>query len=205
MLDRASRVEPRQHGRGVVGHKVSADFRAAGADLAGAVEHVLVRERHAVQRTERAPSLDGRDRPRGLACALASAVTLMKQLSTGCRRSTRSRQASTKASALSLPCAMAAAASRNVSAVRIRHAPAPRAILFEQAVIGFDGVVERRPQQDARGGVNPFKRAGDRSDFLLAYCNTATCNKLGKRRLADVVVTRRAHSTISAAKDCTQI
>ena len=58
-LDGPGRIQPRQHGRRMIGHEVATDFRAAGANLAGAVEHVLVRQRHAVQRPERAPGFDG--------------------------------------------------------------------------------------------------------------------------------------------------
>jgi hypothetical protein len=42
----------------MVGNETGTDFRSAAADLAGTVEHVLVRQRHAVQRTEFALRLD---------------------------------------------------------------------------------------------------------------------------------------------------
>src|ERR1043166_8467060 len=55
-VDGAGRIEPRERGRGGARAPVAADFRAAGRDAAGAVEHVLVRERHAVQRAADAPA-----------------------------------------------------------------------------------------------------------------------------------------------------
>src|SRR5262249_20772979 len=57
--DRPRGVEALEQGRGVVRYKISADFRAAGANLASAIEHVLVRERHAMQRAERPPGFRG--------------------------------------------------------------------------------------------------------------------------------------------------
>ena len=57
-FDAAGGIELAENGRGVVGDKFSADFRAAAADFAGAIEHVLMRERYAVQRTKRTPCLD---------------------------------------------------------------------------------------------------------------------------------------------------
>ena len=65
-LDRPRRVEPRQHRRGVVGDESGADFRSATANLAGAVEHVLVRKWNAMQRTEPLPRLDSPIRRAGL-------------------------------------------------------------------------------------------------------------------------------------------
>ena len=58
-FDAAGGVELREHRRGVIGDKIGADFRAAAADRAGAIEHVLVRERHAMKRTERTTRFDG--------------------------------------------------------------------------------------------------------------------------------------------------
>ena len=43
----------------MVGDEVGADFRAAGANLAGAIEHILVRQRHAMERRERMSGFDG--------------------------------------------------------------------------------------------------------------------------------------------------
>jgi len=70
-LDGAGCVQPRQHGGRMIGHEVAADFRAAGANFTGTVEHVLVRHRHAMQRPERAPGFDGGI---GLAGMLARAL-----------------------------------------------------------------------------------------------------------------------------------
>ena len=65
-LDAARRIEAREHGRRMIGDEIGADFRAAGADLAGTVEHVLVRKRYAMQRPDRLPGLDGPIRRPGL-------------------------------------------------------------------------------------------------------------------------------------------
>ena len=58
MFSRPSSIPPAassfaKNGRGVVRDKVQTDFRAAATDFAGAIEHVLMRERYAVQRTKR--------------------------------------------------------------------------------------------------------------------------------------------------------
>ena len=81
-FEAARRIEAREHGRRMIGDEIGADFRAAGADLAGAVEHVLVRKRYAMQRPDRTPGFDGPSAARACSRA-ASAVTRMKQLSTG--------------------------------------------------------------------------------------------------------------------------
>ena len=57
-LDRARRVEPLQHGGGGRRDLILQDLASAGGDLAGAIEHVLVGERHAVQRTAALPALE---------------------------------------------------------------------------------------------------------------------------------------------------
>ena len=57
-LDAAGGIQLAKNGRGVIRDKFSADFRAAAADFAGAIEHVLMRERYAVQRTKGMPCLD---------------------------------------------------------------------------------------------------------------------------------------------------
>src|SRR5215831_5086390 len=48
--DRAGILQALERGRGGGGDEIAPDQRAAGDDLAGVVIHVLVRERHAVQR-----------------------------------------------------------------------------------------------------------------------------------------------------------
>ena len=52
-VDGARVIEPLHCGCRVVGPEIAADFRSAGRALPGHVEHVLVRERHAVQWAER--------------------------------------------------------------------------------------------------------------------------------------------------------
>ena len=119
-----------------------------------------------MQRTEPVPRLDGRSASR--ACLRArSAVTLMKQLSTGCSRSTRSRQASTKrlGAAIALRDRSRRLAQRERR--RIRHAPAPRrhparaggnsARRSRRRTAGAEGCARRR---------NPLTRASDRSRAL---------------------------------------
>ena len=52
-IDSSGPIQPLDDGGRHVGHEVAAEPAAGGADPALAVEHVLVRERHAGQRPER--------------------------------------------------------------------------------------------------------------------------------------------------------
>ena len=58
-FDAARRIEAREHGRRMIGDEIGADFRAAGADLAGTVEHVFMRKRYAMQWTDCMSGFDG--------------------------------------------------------------------------------------------------------------------------------------------------
>src|SRR5580658_7872649 len=57
-FDAAGGIELAENGRGVIGNKVGADFRAAAADFASAIKHVLMRQRHTMQRTKRTACLN---------------------------------------------------------------------------------------------------------------------------------------------------
>ena len=130
-------------------------------------------------------------------CRAASAVTRMKQLSAGCRRSTRSRQASTSASARNRPCAIAAAASRSVSAVgsftrRPSRHPA-RAAGKTASLVSSNG---RRPQQQPAAVVECARASAQRPGRFPPRLTLTPllARTLRKRRLADPVVSRLAHA-----------
>ena len=72
-IDRASPIEAREGAAVVVRDEVPADARAAGGDVARPVEHVLVRQRHAVQRAGR---LAPRERRIGRCSALQRRLRL---------------------------------------------------------------------------------------------------------------------------------
>ena len=54
-IERARGIEPRHDAGRNAGAEVGADLRASGGQLAGAVEQVLVGERHAMQRRQAGP------------------------------------------------------------------------------------------------------------------------------------------------------
>src|SRR5262249_18098665 len=62
----AGLVEGREPRRGEAGAPSAADFRAAGRDAPGAIEHILMRERYAVQRAAHASARKLRIKRRGL-------------------------------------------------------------------------------------------------------------------------------------------
>ena len=190
------------------GTKSRADFRAASANLAGAVEHVLVRKRNAMQRTERVPRLDG---PSACAGLLARRVRGHADEAIELRLQPFDAVETGFDQGLGAELALRDGGRRRAQRERrgIVHAPAPRRRPLEQAVIGFDGVVEDGGRRrDARGGVNPLTRAGDRSracasSWLTRRRYSAMSSASAARRV--VCHPPSAHSTISAAKDCTQI
>ena len=49
-IERAGSIEPVDHGRRGIGAEIGADLGAAGGQIAGAIEQVFMRQRHAVQR-----------------------------------------------------------------------------------------------------------------------------------------------------------
>jgi hypothetical protein len=90
--ERAGRLHPSHHRGRLRGDELAANARSVSDAVAGAREHVLVCERHAVQEPERA------------AARAPSASISMKQLVRACAEVAAANTASVTATLLSLPC-----------------------------------------------------------------------------------------------------